>query len=82
MFEGVLSNWDHVLVDQIKKEPVADCELKHSLEEVYESNLGRGRVDMLIAACRRNHETNVVSQTQIIRILHGYSKCILIDIEE
>ena len=50
-----------MLVYQIKQEPVADRELKDTLEEVYEANLGRGRIDMLVATCRRNQESNVVA---------------------
>ena len=80
--ERVLCNCDHVLVDQIQEEPVADGELKDTLEEVNESNLGRGWVHMLVAASWCYQESNVVSHIQVIRILHGDSKCILIDIEE
>ena len=38
--ERVLCDCDHVLVDQIKEEPIAEGELKDTLEEVDETNLG------------------------------------------
>lgn len=69
-----LCDWMHVLTDEVEHEPVAEGEFNQSLEEIADSDGGRCRVDVLVAAGGRHHESNVVCKAQVLWILQSYGK--------